>query len=182
MEEIILCDIDGTVANIDHRRPHVMGKKKDFESFYAKQEKDLVKLPTLAVLNGLCRNGKYGLLFVSGRPEKYRFVTELWLASHCDIYMKNSVLDGRINLLKARHKSRNEEPWLKDWNYNYECLGLLMRPDDDNRSDAIVKEEIYLNQIKPHYSVFMVLDDRNKVVEMWREHGLVCHQVADGNF
>ena len=177
MNEIIICDIDGTIADIEHRRPHVAGKKKDFESFYAEQENDLVKLPTLAVLNGLCRNGEYDLLFVSGRPEKYRYETELWLASWCDIYMKNSVLDERI---KARYKIT--DGWLKNWNYNYECLGLLMRPDDDNRSDAVVKEEIYLNEIKPHYSVFMVLDDRNKVVEMWREHGLVCHQVADGNF
>ena len=170
MNEIIICDIDGTIADVEHRRPHVAGKKKDFESFYAKQEGDPVIIPTLTVLDALCRDGEYGLLFVYGRPEKYRKVTEEWLTSWCNFYMKNSVL------------AKDEVEWLKARSYNYECLGLLMRPDNDNRSDAVVKEEIYLNEIKPHYSVFMVLDDRNKVVEMWRKHGLVCHQVADGNF
>lgn len=170
MEEIIICDIDGTIADVEHRRPHVAGKKKDFESFYAKQSDDTVIKPTLEVLRKLCWYGEYGLLFVSGRPEKYRKVTEEWLAMWCYLCVKNSVLD---------------ESWMKhleQFGSKWECLGLLMRPDDDNRSDAIVKEEIYLNKIKPWFEVFMVLDDRNKVVEMWRKHGLICHQVADGNF
>ena len=42
MEEIIICDIDGTIANIDHRRPHVMGKKKDFKA-EIKDEKEKSK-------------------------------------------------------------------------------------------------------------------------------------------
>lgn len=59
---------------------------------------------------------------------------------------------------------------------------LHMRKSGDQRKDSIIKEEIYNNQIAPKYNVFLVLDDRNKVVEFWRKKGLTCFQVAPGNF
>ena len=31
-------------------------------------------------------------------------------------------------------------------------------------------------------NVAMVFDDRNQVVDMWRQNGLTCFQVADGDF
>ena len=59
---------------------------------------------------------------------------------------------------------------------------LHMRKTDDNRKDCIVKKEIYENFIKDKYNVLFVMDDRNQVVNMWREQGLTCFQVAEGNF
>lgn len=59
---------------------------------------------------------------------------------------------------------------------------LLMRPKGDRRSDDIVKQEIYDTQIKGKYNVELVLDDRNRVVDMWRRNGLTCWQVAEGDF
>jgi hypothetical protein len=32
------------------------------------------------------------------------------------------------------------------------------------------------------YEPIMVFDDRNQVVKMWRERGIVCAQVAEGDF
>ena len=61
-------------------------------------------------------------------------------------------------------------------------LGLIMRAEKDNRPDEIVKRELYEQKIQPHYQVGLVLDDRNKVVKMWRELGLTCLQVAEGDF
>lgn len=59
---------------------------------------------------------------------------------------------------------------------------LLMRPKGDRRSDDIVKQEIYDKYIKGTYNVELVLDDRNRVVDMWRRNGLTCWQVAEGDF
>lgn len=59
---------------------------------------------------------------------------------------------------------------------------LWMRPTGDMREDSIVKQEIYEREIKGKYNVGFILDDRNRVVEMWRRNGLKCLQVADGNF
>ncbi len=67
-------------------------------------------------------------------------------------------------------------------NTGFEFVPAFMRATGDNRKDAAVKREIYEQHIKDNYQVDYVLDDRNPVVEMWRSLGLVCLQVADGNF
>lgn len=59
---------------------------------------------------------------------------------------------------------------------------LYMRKSGDMRDDRIVKQEIYEEFIKPRYNVRFVLDDRNRVVDMWRSLGLKCLQVAPGDF
>lgn len=72
------------------------------------------------------------------------------------------------------------EAWLRKYNVHYD--ELFMRPIDDSRKDTLIKQEILDNDIKGKFNVFAVLDDRNQVVEMWRDNGLTCFQVADGNF
>ena len=59
---------------------------------------------------------------------------------------------------------------------------MLMRKTGDHRKDSIVKEEIYHEHIENRYNILFVLDDRDQVVQMWRQQGLTCLQVADGNF
>lgn len=59
---------------------------------------------------------------------------------------------------------------------------LYMRKTGDFRADTVVKKEIYQDKIEPFYDVIGILDDRSKVVKMWRELGLTCFQVADGDF
>ena len=54
---------------------------------------------------------------------------------------------------------------------------LYMRPDDDNRSDDLVKEDIYHNDIEPDYFVEAVVDDRLKVCRKWHEMGLFVFNV-----
>ena len=59
---------------------------------------------------------------------------------------------------------------------------LIMRQDGDSREDNVVKRELYLSKIEPMYDVLFVLDDRTRVVNMWRSLGLTCLQVAEGDF
>lgn len=59
---------------------------------------------------------------------------------------------------------------------------LYMRKAGDYRKDAIVKRELFDQHIRGRFHVWLVLDDRNQVVRMWRDLGLTCLQVADGNF
>jgi len=56
---------------------------------------------------------------------------------------------------------------------------LIMRKGGDQRRDSVVKEEIYREQIAPFYDVRYVVDDRQQVVDMWREIGLPVLQVVD---
>ena len=61
-------------------------------------------------------------------------------------------------------------------------LFLHMRKAKDFREDSVVKREIYENLIEPFFDVVLVFDDRNQVVDMWREIGLKCLQVQEGDF
>ena len=62
------------------------------------------------------------------------------------------------------------------------CDLLYMREGEDDRKDSIVKKEIYDNNIRGKYNVLFVLDDRDQVVQLWRNLGLTCLQVAEGDF
>lgn len=70
--------------------------------------------------------------------------------------------------------------WLKDNYIPYD--EIYMRAEGDMRDDRIVKKELYEANIKPRYNVKFVLDDRDRVVKMWREEGLKVLQVAEGDF
>lgn len=59
---------------------------------------------------------------------------------------------------------------------------LFMRARGDNRQDSIIKKEILESNIRPDFSPWLVLDDRDQVVQMWRTNGLACFQVAPGAF
>jgi len=78
---------------------------------------------------------------------------------------------------KYREKT---QAWLKQTGLSYSAL--LMRKTGDMRNDAIVKREIYEAEIKDKYNVLFVLDDRDRVVDMWRSEGLTCLQVDYGAF
>ena len=59
---------------------------------------------------------------------------------------------------------------------------IYMRSDTDYRSDVIVKREMLDRMRANGYDPKMVFDDRDAVVQMWRDAGLKAVQVAPGNF
>jgi len=67
-------------------------------------------------------------------------------------------------------------------NNNFKYDALFMRKNKDNRQDAIVKTEIFQNDIEFRWDVEFVLDDRDQTVEAWRALGLKTLQVATGDF
>lgn len=70
----------------------------------------------------------------------------------------------------------------EDWLNKHEipCYRLFMRNSGDKRDDTIVKQEI-LDRLDKS-KIALVLDDRDRVVDMWRQNGLTCLQVAPGAF
>lgn len=59
---------------------------------------------------------------------------------------------------------------------------LYMRRTGDHRADYLIKRELFDAEIRDKYNVIAAFDDRNQVVDMYREMGLTVLQVADGNF
>jgi hypothetical protein len=155
MKDTIICDLDGTLANCEHRVHHVRNKPKNWDAFYAGVREDEVNGPVLNILDKfLCYEGlRYNIIFCSGRPERCREDTVWWLKEVAHIWYSEHSTD----------------------------VQLFMRKDGDYRADYIVKQEILDTQIDKDRVLF-VLDDRQQVVDMWRRNGLTCFQVAEGDF
>ncbi|GHB08033.1 AAA family ATPase [Streptomyces termitum] len=88
----------------------------------------------------------------------------------------------RVVLLSGRsedHRALTEE-WLERYEVPYD--ELWMRASGDGRSDDIVKAELFDAHVRPRYAVRVSLDDRDRVVAVWRRMGLPTWQVAYGDF
>jgi len=97
------------------------------------------------------------------------------------------VADGyHVIFLSGRSEDQRLETvaWLESFGYlgNNGHQHLYMRKSKDNRNDSLVKRELFDEHIRDKYSITFVLDDRDRVVNMWRDLGLTVLQVADGDF
>lgn len=144
-QKAIICDLDGTLADIRIRLKHIEGKKKDWKSFNKSIETDALHEWCREILVRFQHDHK--IILVSGRTDELKKETESWLKK-----------------------------------YDVPFHHLFMRKGTDFRSDTIVKLEIYEKEIRDKYSVQFVLEDRQKVVDMWRGEGLVVLQCAPGDF
>ena len=84
-------------------------------------------------------------------------------------------LTGRVERVRTQTVS-----WL--FNQGFPEGSLQMRPDGDTRQDCIVKAEMADKCGLTPENTFLVLDDRDQVVKMWRDRGFRCLQVVNGNF
>lgn len=141
MQVAVIFDIDGTLANINHRLHHVKEKPKNWDRFFAECINDIPVQPICALQRIL--NNHYRMIIVSGRGEDIRPQTEA--------------------RLEANHIS-------------YDLL--LMRPNKDYRPDDIIKEEILDSLLNSGENITFVVEDRQRIVDMWRRRGLTCLQVA----
>lgn len=103
-------------------------------------------------------------------PVVIEVVASLWKAGHKVVFVsgrEDYCFDDTYKWLMS-----NCPPFIK----------LYLRKTGDFRSDEIVKKEIYENHIKDNFDVLCVIDDRQRVVDMWRSLGLKCLQVDKGDF
>lgn len=102
-----------------------------------------------------------------------------------------------FNLIKNHHhaqivfcsgRSGEFEKETREWisfflDMKHEDIILFIRHQDDRRSDNIVKKEFLDHmRIELGWNILFAFDDRNQVVDMWRENGVPVFQVAEGNF
>jgi len=88
----------------------------------------------------------------------------------------------RIVLMSGRGEDVREgtERWLAAHAVKYD--ELWMRKAGDTRADDIVKSELFDAHVRHRFAVRVVLDDRSRVVALWRRMGLTCWQVDYGDF
>jgi protein phosphatase len=91
-----------------------------------------------------------------------------WVANHAAVVL----LTGRPD----EHEPAIRR-WLADHQVTYDRL--LMRPGGDRRPDTVVKRELYHRDIASRYDVRLAIDDRPRVIEMWREVGVYVLTAVD---
>lgn len=80
-KDTIVIDLDGTLADVAHRRHLVVGKHRDYKAFHALLGEDTVNQAVAALM--IAMNAiHYKIVVVSARPEFYREETLAWLKQH----------------------------------------------------------------------------------------------------
>jgi len=77
---VAVIDIDGVVADLRHRLHHVTEHPKDWRAFFADAGQDGLLAKGEETVRALAE--VYDLVYLSGRPERLRGVTERWFAHH----------------------------------------------------------------------------------------------------
>lgn len=154
--KIFVFDLDGTLADLNHRLHHI---------------KPPIDPRTIAP---------------SDVQEKYKDWRPNWDAffDDCD---KDEPISWVINLarMSANHgfililSGRSDrvqgktELWLKENNVPFNLL--LMRKEGDHRPDDQIKKEIMASFLINHnlstHDIEFIVDDRQRVVDMWRQEG-----------
>ncbi|MER7273488.1 HAD family acid phosphatase [Dactylosporangium sp. NPDC000244] len=75
----VIIDIDGTVANCRHRQHLVTGETPNWEAFFASAALDESLPEGVAVANEHALDST--VIWLTGRPERYRQLTASWLAA-----------------------------------------------------------------------------------------------------
>lgn len=150
---VYVCDIDGTIANCDHRKHHVESTPKDWDSFYSKCDKDTPLADTLETVILLQESG-YSIHFVTGRREQERDKTITWLDNH------GFDMSGATGTKLIMRPNGN-------W-----------RPDTELKQKVYDK---YYSE-NADYDLIAVFEDRKSVVDMWRNNGVTVFHVDYGDF
>src|SRR4051812_5587965 len=86
MKKIVIFDLDGTIALIDHRRHFVEGKgaratNAEWRNFFAACVDDKPNEPVIETLRALRAQG-YSVIILSGRSDEVADQTKTWLKDY----------------------------------------------------------------------------------------------------
>lgn len=150
----VIFDLDGTLADINKRREMSTKEngKIDWDVFF-KPENIWFDKPNVPVIEmAKILSQKHRIVILSGRSKATKQETIRWLKK----------FEVPFDVIKMR-------PTTKEW---------LFMPDDELKKHWL--DTLFSGDKKDN--ILCVFDDRDKVVKMWRENGLSCFQVNEGNF
>jgi FMN phosphatase YigB (HAD superfamily) len=117
MRKIVVFDIDGTIANNDHRRHFVEQKPKDWKAYNNLMADDGVYLDIVYIMSTLWNDTNNRIILCTGREETYREHTENWLIKvglfHYinDLYMRKEKDYRSDAIVKVELMKQIEADW-----------------------------------------------------------------------
>ena len=123
----------------------------------------------------------------AGLWDKFHSASSLDLPNH-DVADLVKFLSEECVILAITGRNEKYRPttitWLQRWGVPVD--DLLMRPDGDFRGDVEVKIQLLTSWLSEEgrlkRDIWFALDDRDKVVDGWRNFGIPCYQVRAGEF
>ena len=153
MKKTVIFDLDGTLALIDERREISMNVN-------GKMNWDIFFDPKNIQLD----KPNWPVILMAQTLKK---------AGHSVV-----IFSGRSKATKDATRD-----WLNKFDVPFDVIkmrptgnGFQFMPDDQ------LKQKWLDNLFPNKEDILCVFDDRDKVVQMWRENGLTCMQVAEGKF
>lgn len=148
-KKVVIFDVDGTIADCEHRRKYVDGTLgyTDWNKFRSETAFDTPVQHICDIAKRFIKSGDH-VAFFSARNESEREITEQQISK-----------------------------WIGDGH-----KGLFLRPNDSYEPDEVFKANLADKFEELGGKIDLVFDDRNKVVEMWKNRGTTVVQVAEGDF
>lgn len=154
---LVVFDIDGTLADVEHRMHYIMpqppkdpvtGRKvmRRFDLFHKACVDDTPIWPVVDVYLRFIADPNVRVVLLTGRPMSARYDTEQW-------FIRNG-LEGYDALYTKPS-------------------GQDMMPDKESKSQAAAQIERDFGE-----PIAMVFEDRERVVQMWKERGTFVFNVA----
>ena len=151
----VVFDLDGTLSDPEHRVHFLEGKKNgemDWDAFFLASKFDTPIKEIIVVAASLSQCGH-----------------------RVDIWTGRS--EGRVGEVRE-----STLEWLRNYGLGGTFREMKMRAYGDNRGDYTLKEEWLKGAMIGGGKPDLVFEDRQRVVDMWRSHGIQCVQVAEGDF
>lgn len=151
-QDLIVFDIDGVLFNSEHRLQYM--KSDTMHKYFKLAVKDTPIAQGIAVCKMFVTNPDYRTIFVTGRGDSliHRVTTLCQLQNH---------ISSRIS---------DYQLIMREW------------PLADDLHD-VEKKPIMISQAGYRLEdIFMVFEDRNSIVDMWRQRGVTCYQSQPGDF
>lgn len=152
MMPIYIFDLDGTLANTEHRVHLLSGDAPDrWDRFYDACVDDEPNTSLIELMKTLLREG-HAVWIWTGRSERVHHQTLAWLDIHVGINYRHALKLKMRPLGDHTQDHKLKRTWL---------------------SEIPAHERVH---------IAMAFEDRSRVVEMWRCEGILCCQVQPGDF
>ena len=164
VRDTVICDLDGTLALDDHRAHHLHNEK------CARWKDQRVEQPCTCLQSDRDWESYFA---ASGADDPHHPIIQLIrILNHARkrIY----IFTGRSDTVR-----KQTVEWLDRHQIVYERLE--MRRADSRTDDNVLKLQ-WVDALGIKDRIWLVLEDRNRVVAAWRNAGFTCLQVQPGDF
>ena len=161
-----ICDVDGTLMNVSKRSIYAQRTKRDTDK---RMNWDNFLDPKIMLEYDTPNKDVCDIVIALAMQIKY----------NSDV---TNTVRNRIIITSARNERHRDVTMKQLQNAHIRYEAMYLRDDGDFRPDDIVKAELLGKIITDGYDPTVAFDDRNQVVKKWRELGIKCYQVREGDF